>query len=101
MAGSRARAALASFARARPFTANAQGAHQHDVPVSSVYPWGTGGFYGLTNLGLVVGGGNGSGTLTNRFNAAWNGTHSHSITAGGDVETRPMNIAVNFYIRIG
>lgn len=68
-------------------TANAQGGHSHTVPagdtgspIDSVFQNGGNG----RRFSITVGGGN----------------HGHSITGGGDPETRPVNMSVVWIIRV-
>jgi len=82
------------FSTARPTTAltgdtNNTGAHTHTVPASD-NPAGAGPYFG--ELGS---------NLTANIGTSSAGNHSHtvSITGGGDAETRPKNIPVNYYIK--
>jgi microcystin-dependent protein len=79
-------------ATARPnnsFTTNTTGAHSHTTALPR----------GDTNWSN--GGGNSVwGWSANRnWNSSVAGNHSHTITGGGDSETRPINVAVNYIIK--
>ena len=67
------------------FTTNTTGAHSHKTAGTNKVDGG-----GATDVPYV----NGS------YNSAYNsGDHSHTITGGGDNETRPINVYVNYIIK--
>ena len=72
-----------------PFTTNDPGDHVHTMHQ-----------YGSGVDGSRVGGDRSDNAIypTHPTDAA--GSHTHSITGGGDTETRPKNYSVNFYIKI-
>jgi microcystin-dependent protein len=86
---------LQQGATARPgnaFITNVAGAHRHDTPVgtgaeegnykvATSYPYG----YALTG---------------NSPPTSVNGDHSHTVTGGGDAETRPRNAGVYWIIKV-
>lgn len=73
---------------------NVSGNHQHEETIGTINLFGTG------NSGLIGTYGNSSSGA--RDLTAGNGNHSHTvtITGGGDNETAPKNIALNFYCLI-
>jgi len=82
-----------SFATALPnkeFAISESGKHSHDLPKKAFWSGGTGpsGFLLDVKSGFIPGEGIGE-----------SGNHSHVIRGGGDEETRPVNVAVNFLIR--
>jgi hypothetical protein len=78
------------MATARPttaFTTSDPGNHTHTSPAADT----------------ASGTGPNHGEMTNAFSAniatSAAGAHTHTITGGGDAETRPKNIAVHYYIK--
>jgi len=71
------------------FTTNASGNHTHLVYSASV----------TAGSGANTAGRADSGNPDLSDDSGGAGDHSHSITGGGDAETRPDNITVNYYIK--
>jgi microcystin-dependent protein len=72
-----------------PFTTSTNGSHQHNVPN---LPTGKHTSYIVAGPDMAVWNDGGANTTTD-------GTHSHTI-AGGDAESRPVNIALDFLIKV-
>lgn len=71
-----------------PFTTNTTGSHRHSVDISY-----TGNGFGYSyETGNTV-------NETPGFYTNSDGAHTHTITDGGDAETRPKNYAVPYYIK--
>jgi microcystin-dependent protein len=83
---------LQGGATARPSTAfvtSTTGAHSHQAPT-----WN-----GIAGPYEVAGGGYGYDFGAQAPPTTVNGDHAHTIVAGGDSETRPLNAGVNFIIK--
>ena len=81
-------------ATARPntnFTTNNVGNHFHSIQLEAPSGVGDGNDSGTRS---------GSGGNILSKNTTTQGAHTHSITGGGDGETRPQNYSVHFYIKI-
>lgn len=84
------------FRTARPqatFTTDSAGAHNHFLPIAypsdPVGPFGPARAYQLQDAGA-----------SGKFLTSVSGAHAHQITSGGDIETRPRNIAVLFLCKV-
>jgi microcystin-dependent protein len=78
----------------KPFTTDLQGQHTHTLnfETSASRNWGPGNMVKNTVANPSVGG-----ALPSTGPA---GQHQHTVTGGGDQETRPVNISVNWIIRV-
>ena len=81
-------------------TMSTDGNHQHDITFNTSVQSGTStqclsipNYNGQTTIST-----NNSGSHSHTIDA--NGSHSHIIINGGDSETRPVNIAVNYIIKV-
>jgi hypothetical protein len=89
---------------ARPrvaFTTDTQGNHKHDSGyyVNDAGKYTKHGFSSSEGNGYVSG--NAPGTFDRDLPyTSTNGNHTHTITSGGDAETRPKSYSVNSYIKI-
>lgn len=73
------------------FTTDSQGAHTHSGATSSP----------SNNFGTYAAGVNNHITgYTGTTTTGSNGGHTHTVTGGGDTETRPKNYSVNYYIKV-
>jgi microcystin-dependent protein len=72
-----------------PFTTNTAGAHSHDMNERTDIAVG-----GATGVAIGTRPGN---LRSNNMETA--GAHSHTITGGGDAETRPANLSLNYIIK--
>lgn len=89
-------------ATARPnsnFTTNTTGNHSHDVSVNIVHSSTNGGGDGYGDLDHSSSGGYDWGHANQPPGTYSSGNHSHSITGGGDAETRPVNASVYYIIK--
>lgn len=75
------------------FSTSSTGSHQHNTLIGGA---GSIAAYPGDNSHM----GSSSGGAGWRTYTDGQGVHSHSITAGGDSETRPKNIAVNHFIKV-
>ncbi|MGB0430510.1 MAG: phage tail protein [Bacteroidia bacterium] len=86
------------YATARPntnFVTNTTGNHRHTLLLSdNGYPDGSG---DRTNNYYMMDNARGESSYDEYTNYA--GNHSHSITSGGDSETRPSNVSVKYIIK--
>ncbi|MDQ3033255.1 MAG: hypothetical protein M3Y87_12625 [Myxococcota bacterium] len=76
---------------------SAQGAHAHQIGVAPD------GAFTPGNLDWVSGGGSTTHLATGPYGVGATSTageHTHTITAGGDAETRPENAAILYVIRL-
>jgi hypothetical protein len=91
--------ATQGYSTARPttsFTTNTTGAHQHNLKqpgeLDENQGWPASGFRAVWSTDR-------NGGTPSSQPVEFNGDHSHTITGGGDSETRPKNIAVNYIIK--
>ena len=75
------------------FTSNSTGSHTHNM----YHCWSTGS-YSSNSIKAVHPSNSGQYRWDNWANSSA-GSHSHSITGGGDSETRPVNVYVRYYIK--
>ena len=74
-------------------TASSDGNHQHEIDSNGAYPFGSGTF--TIQLGGFAGFAAGNRNLSES-----NGAHTHPVTGTWATETRPDNVAFNFFVRI-
>ncbi len=87
---------------ARPktaFTTDSQGSHTHNVWSRRMSQYSGAGYSAA--LGTLSEGINAGGTVSTdgRFMDP-DGAHTHTITGGGDTETRPKSMSVNYFIKV-
>jgi len=75
-----------------PFTTDTQGTHHHDLNLEITAGRQDGSVHNTAAWRTLAGGS--QGTTSDA------GSHSHTITGGGDAETRPSNVNVNWIIRV-
>ena len=84
---------------ARPktaFTTDSSGNHSHSFQRNAgVFSGDT--RYGDATFSPINAAGGGS-AVNNGINGA--GNHAHTVTGGGDIETRPKNYGINFFIKV-
>jgi len=88
---------------ARPkiaFTADSQGDHSHVSGPGAYNDPGSGAFGVKLNVGSNLGIANWAEKVSHSAITSTAGAHTHTITGGGDAETRPKNISVNYFIKI-
>jgi microcystin-dependent protein len=79
------------------FTTDTQGAHTH-TPTGS-----NDGNVGVWNFGIMSGSGANLGGANQQFinlTLSTAGAHAHTVNAGGDKESRPVNAGVNYIIKL-
>jgi hypothetical protein len=80
-------------------TADSSGAHTHTARISNSYG-GNANSMVASNAGS--GGTNTTSSGSGVVNTSSSGAHTHTLTiTGGDTETRPNNIALNLYVKVG
>jgi microcystin-dependent protein len=75
------------------FTTDTQGTHTHGHVSNNALVWDIGGPGQSANLGC-------GGQPFVPLSLTPAGAHTHTVTAGGDAETRPVNLSVNYIIRL-
>ena len=73
---------------ANAFTTNTTGDHNHKVPHTPI-----------GNNAYAIAGSHYGLWTTKHTTTSTEGQHTHTVTAGGDQETRPVNLYVNYIIR--
>lgn len=78
-----------------PFTAANGGNHQHQAALRQL----TSGWSGDSPMKFFTNGADPQGTDDGPANTSISGDHSHTIN-GGDLETRPKNYGINYFVKI-